>query len=120
MPIQRFIGLALAAAIGLAVAGCAATGHPIRGTVMKSDETFGGTASAADHGQGTITLTSSKGAKCKGTYRYIQIGEELKKFGGIMDFTCDDGRKGSVILSSGEKQMSGFGTVGDDIFLLED
>jgi hypothetical protein len=103
----------------LGVAACAATGRPIHGSALLGGETFNGTVNGPADGDGTIALTSSTGAKCSGSYTHIKLGDEGLGVG-TLDLTCDDGRRGSLILANPSGEVSGFGTLGKAMLMLGD
>lgn len=116
---RRPIEIVLALLWTLAMAGCATGGRPIHGSTLLGDETFNGTVSGPADGDGTITLTSTTGAKCSGSYTHLQLGD--KKLGlGNLDLTCDDGRHGSLILANQSGEISGFGALGKTMLMLGD
>jgi len=105
----------VSALLALVLAACA-QGVPVHGEVFKGGETFDGTADGPADGDGTVSLTSSKGVKCTGRYTHIGI-QDLKILGNL-DLKCDDGRTGGAILTNDAKTFKGVGTLGDDLFLL--
>ena len=101
----------------LALAGCAASGRPIHGNVLLNSETFNGTVNGPADGDGTVVLTSSTGAKCNGSYTHLKVGDKALGIGNL-DLTCDDGRKGGVVLINPSGEISGIGSLGKDAFML--
>ena len=95
---------------------CAAQGVPIHGSVLLKKETFTGTMQKSESGDGTVSMTSSLGAKCTGKYSYLKMGG--KSYLGNLDLTCDDGRTGGVALAGDSDKPSGLGTLGKDVFIL--
>ena len=112
MRCRTFIALGLAA---LVLAGCA-EGVPVHGMILGSNESFSGKTDAPADGDGNLTMTSSRGGSCSGHYSHITVANV--KVVGTLDVTCDDWRKGSVVLAPGSDQLTGFGSLGKDVFVL--
>ena len=79
---------------------------PVQGIVQNSDETFTGSATGEMDGSGTLTLVSSKGARCQGTFVYVTHRN------GSGTFTCTDGRSGPFDFVSTGTRGTGTGTLG--------
>jgi hypothetical protein len=105
----------LAPLLALLLSACA-HGLPVHGKVFNSGEIFDGSAEGPGDGDGTVSLTSSKGVKCAGRYTHVGLGN-LKVLGNL-DLKCDDGRTGGAILTGDAKTFRGLGTLGDDVFIL--
>jgi hypothetical protein len=105
-------------ALGLAAAAltACAQGVPVHGLVLGSNESFSGETDSPADGDGNLTMISSRGGKCSGHYSHLTMASV--KVIGTLDFTCDDGRRGSVVLAPGSDQLTGFGSIGKDVFVL--
>ena len=92
-----------------ALAGCAVD-RTVEGRALGTGETFTGTARPGGMlSSGSLSLQSSKGAKCEGrTLSAETVGST------VAVLTCDDGRAGSVILLDGPSQSVGTGLLGSD------
>ncbi|HVY98317.1 MAG TPA: hypothetical protein VHA35_02365 [Dongiaceae bacterium] len=97
------------ALLGAALALAACAGDNVTGRALSTGETFTGSSSAGLIGGGSLSLQSSKGAKCEGrTMGSETIGSS------VAVITCDDGRAGSVVFIDGPGQSVGRGVLGDD------
>jgi hypothetical protein len=114
MWLQRTRGgtMRVAFAAALALCGCA-TEHNVEGRMLHASETFSGTAANGWGSGGSLTVTSSKGAKCVG--RYMKA-EAINSSVAVMN--CDDGRAGSVLFLDGAHSSIGTGMLGKDIVTL--
>jgi hypothetical protein len=112
---RRYKG-ALWVSLALIAAGCAQQGRPITGSVLLKKETFTGSMQEPVDGNGSVTMTSNLGARCSGHYSYLMLKGEA--YLGNLDLTCDDGRKGGVVLIGDADKPGGIGTLGDDLFTL--
>lgn len=83
---------------------------PVRGNVQGSKETFSGSATGHIDRSGELTIYSSKGVKCSGTFVYVSMRE------GEGTFTCDDGRTGPFTFVSTGRKGTGHGTLGNQNF----
>ena len=105
----------------LLLSGCA---DNVEGKMLHAPETFTGESTAGIDGNGTMTLTSNRGAKCSGPYRQMpndtagEIGAESTE-NGVATLTCDDGRTGRVMFTVGADQAVGTGMLGGDIVTLQ-
>jgi len=94
---------ALIAAV-LSLAACSVTGR-VQGSVQNSDETFTGSVTGYLSRDGTLTVSSNKGAVCDGvwTFTAARIGEGV--------FKCSDGRTGPFRFVSTGARGSGSGSL---------
>jgi hypothetical protein len=110
------IGKMKAIVIALAATGvlsACSTERVVEGRMLHSVETFSGTAARGWQNGGSLSVTSSKGARCVG--RYL----EAKEIGSsIAVMNCDDGRVGSVLFMDGPHESVGTGMLGTDIVTL--
>jgi hypothetical protein len=91
----------------LLLAACS-TDRAVEARILKTGESFTGTASPGTFG-GSLEMQSSVGAKCTGrTTTAESIGST------VVVLVCDDGRVGSVILLDGARQSTGSGVLGED------
>jgi hypothetical protein len=92
-----------------ALTACSVTGR-VEGSVQNSDETFTGTATGYMSRDGTLHISSNKGAVCDGlfTFTAARIGEGV--------FKCSDGRSGPFRFVSTGARGSGSGSLGKQIF----
>lgn len=88
----------------LVLAGCSMT-LPVRGMIQDTPETFTGSATGYMDGHGTLEITSSAGAKCKGDFVYVTSRQ------GSGVFSCDDGRSGPFEFVSTGKRGNGTGAL---------
>ena len=100
----------------LAVVGCATAGRPIHASAMPGED-FTGTVVGPADGDGTVTLASTHGVKCSGTYTHIKLGDKPTGIGNL-ELKCDDGRTGGVIVTNPSGEIAGVGTLGKSLFLL--
>ena len=91
--------------IALALGGCTLT-LPVRGVVQNTPETFQGTATGHIDGAGELTITTSSGATCRGTFVYV-TGRQ-----GEGTFQCSDGRSGPFRFVSTGMRGTGEGDLG--------
>ncbi len=101
--------IAVASASALLLSACSMT-LPVRGQIQGSGELFTGTATGRMDGGGELTIVSSKGATCKGSFVYA----ERRKGEGV--FTCDDGRTGPFQFVSTGTRGTGYGDLGGQRF----
>jgi hypothetical protein len=107
--------------VALLLPGCAGNIH---GKMLHAPETFTGESTGSIDGHGSITLTSSRGARCNGPYRQVpddnaaEVGAE-ESTNGHATLRCDDGRTGSVTFTVGADQAVGTGMLGQDIVTLQ-
>lgn len=85
--------------------GCATT--PVRGYLVGADEAFIGQATGYMNGEGTLSITSSRGVTCTGTYASTAITGGKTGSG---QFECTDGRKGPLIFNTNGFSGNGFAT----------
>jgi hypothetical protein len=88
----------------LVLAGCSMT-LPVTGLVQSTGENFAGTATGHMDSAGELTITSSKGATCGGTFVYTTRRE------GEGTFKCSDGRSGPFSFVSTGARGTGHGTI---------
>src|SRR4051812_19670383 len=101
------------------------TGHSsnIEGKMLHTLETFTGKSTADIDGDGAISLTSDRGARCSGPYRQVADGNSAEvgaaaSSNGVATLTCNDGRTGSVMFTVGPNNAIGTGMLGQDIVTL--
>ncbi len=94
--------LVLLAAAGLLTA-CSMT-LPVKGRVSGSGELFLGDATGHMDGSGEMTLTSSDGRSCAGSFQYNHSFTS-----GAGKFTCNDGAVGPFAFTSRGNGGMGFG-----------
>jgi hypothetical protein len=100
---MKFIaGLVLVAVM---VGGCSLT-LPVQGQMATGDETFSGTATGYADGGGTLTILSSKGTRCEGTFVYVT------RRTGSGTFNCSNGQSGPFEFVSTGTRGTGTGTLG--------
>lgn len=80
---------------------------PVQGVVQGTQETFTGTATGQMDGGGTLTLTSSTGVTCSGTFVYVT------RRNGSGTVTCSDGRTGPFQFVSTGTRGTGQGDLGN-------
>jgi hypothetical protein len=113
--------IALPLGAALLLAGCAGN---VEGKMLHAPETFTGESTAAVDGNGSITLTSSRGARCEGPYHQVpndtagEVGADQSQ-NGVATLTCSDGRTGRVMFTVGADQAVGTGMLGEDIVTLQ-
>jgi hypothetical protein len=113
-----FITLSLGS---LLLSGCA---DNVEGKMLHAPETFTGEATGSIDGNGSITLTSSRGTRCSGPYQQVpnnnaaEVGGETTE-NGVAMLTCSDGRTGKVMFTVGADQAVGTGMLGGDIVTLQ-
>ena len=105
----------------LLLAGCAGD---VEGKMLHAPETFSGESTAAIDGNGSITLTSSRGTRCEGPYHQVPNDtagevEADQSHNGVATLTCSDGRTGRVMFTVGADQAVGTGMLGEDIVTLQ-
>lgn len=112
---------ALALGALLLLAGC---GGNVEGKMLHTPETFTGETSSSIAGDGSMVLTSSRGARCDGPYQQVpddnggEVGADASDENGLATLTCSDGRTGSVMFLVGPDQAVGTGMLGRDIVTL--
>jgi hypothetical protein len=112
------IALALGSAL---LSGCA---DNVEGKMLHAPETFTGQTTGSIDGNGSITLTSNRGARCSGPYRQVpddngaEVGAQATA-NGVATLTCSDGRTGRVMFTIGADQAVGTGMLGRDIVTLQ-
>ncbi|SMF82113.1 hypothetical protein SAMN06265365_14230 [Tistlia consotensis] len=99
---------AMASALVL-LAACSLT-LPVKGQLESGKETFTGTATGYMDRSGDLTVTTSSGTLCSGTFVYTTP----RKGEGV--FNCDDGRSGPFTFVSTGHRGTGTGHLGDDKF----
>ena len=98
--------------------------HTVKGRLLHAPETFSGETTADIGGNGSISLTSNRGAHCGGPYRQVpddrggetRVAESTES--GLAILTCTDGRTGKVMFLVGPQQAVGTGMLGKDIVTL--
>jgi hypothetical protein len=95
-------------AAALIVAGCSMT-LPVRGQIGQAGETFTGTATGHMDGAGDLTVVSSKGVTCNGSFVY----ETRRRGAGT--FVCTDGRTGPFDFVSTGSRGTGSGRLQGEI-----
>jgi hypothetical protein len=93
----------------LALAGCSVT-LPVQGSLESGAETFVGSATGHADGGGEITIRSSLGATCAGTFVYTDARN------GKGTFKCADGRTGPFEFVSTGGRGTGTGRLGGKPF----
>jgi hypothetical protein len=93
----------------LICAGCSLT-LGVNGQFQDGSETFTGNATGYVNRSGTLEITSSKGAVCKGTFVYVGPRD------GRGTFTCNDGRSGPFEFVSTGSSGTGTGQLGGKPF----
>lgn len=81
---------------------------PVRGSVNATGETFTGEATGRLDGSGTLTLVSSTGATCRGTFVYVNRRQ------GNGTVICDDKRAGPFDFNSTGNRGTGVVSLGRD------
>lgn len=101
LSIQR---IAIITACTMSIMSCSLT-LPVRGQSQNGSETFSGSATGYLSGSGVLTLESSTGAVCSGSFVYItsRQGEGI--------FNCDDGRSGPFDFVSTGSRGTGKGVI---------
>ena len=113
-------GFSLAASLVL-LAGC---GGNVEGRMLHTPETFTGETTAGIASEGSISVTSDRGARCDGPYRQVpddtgaEVGADDSTENGLATLTCADGRTGTVMFLVGPDQAVGTGMLGRDIVTL--
>jgi hypothetical protein len=89
--------------------GCSKTA-PVHGSVQNGTETFIGTATGYLDGAGDLTVTTSTGVTCTGTFTFAtgRTGQGV--------FYCNDGRSGPFTFVSTGSRGSGVGSLGGQTF----
>lgn len=95
--------------LSVAVSACSLT-LPVRGQFESGKETFSGTATGYMDGAGDLTITSSKGTVCNGTFVYVT------RRNGQGTFSCTDGRSGPFSFVSTGQRGTGTGRLGGEPF----
>src|SRR4051812_28956005 len=100
---MRLRGMALIS-LALILTGCATQSRPspeipITGRVIGSGEVFRGYFKGSTSSSGSVTLSRSGGVTCNGDYSNFSTGSRGL---GTVALTCDDGRKGNIILHTNE------------------
>ncbi|GAB2176891.1 hypothetical protein [Dongia sp. agr-C8] len=113
--------LALPLGAALLLSGCAGN---VEGKMLHAPETFTGESTGSIDGNGTLTLTSNRGATCSGPYRQVPNDNAGEVAGhstenGVATLTCSDGRTGKVMFTIGADQAVGTGMLGEDIVMLQ-
>jgi hypothetical protein len=104
----------VAGALSLVVSlSACSTGETVEGRMLHTPEFFSGTVAGRWRDGGSLSLTSSKGAKCIGRYAK---GETAGSSIAMMN--CDDGRTGSVFFTDSPHESIGTGMLGTDIVTL--
>lgn len=103
---MKSVCIAFAAVV---LAACSLT-LPVHGQFESGDETFTGTATGYLDRSGDLTVTSTKGLMCTGTFVYVtsRTGEGV--------FNCSDGRSGPFTFVSTGQRGNGRGYLGDQNF----
>jgi len=96
-------------AVALGLGGCSMT-LPVQGQSVAGDETFTGSATGEMDGSGTLTITSSRGLKCTGTFVY-----ETRR-SGAGTFVCTNGKSGPFTFVSSGTRGTGTGNIGGRAF----
>ena len=92
------------------LAGCSMT-LPVVGSVQSTGESFTGSATGRIDGAGELTITSNRGAVCKGRFVYVTSRE------GSGTFNCSDGRSGPFSFVSTGRRGTGTGTLDSQPFI---
>jgi len=89
----------------LLLSACSLT-LPVNGQMADGTETFTGTATGEIDGAGVLSITSSAGRTCTGSFVYVtaRTGEGT--------FICDDGQSGPFSFVSTGTRGTGTGTIG--------
>lgn len=103
---MRFL-IALAGA--LLVSGCSMT-LPVQGLIQNGGERFTGTATGYMDGGGKLSVTTTSGATCNGTFVYVTSRE------GSGTFECSDGRSGPFDFVSTGSRGTGKGSLAGEAF----
>ena len=91
----------------LLLAACS-TDRAVEARILKTGETFTGTASPGTFGD-SLEMQNSNGVRCTGRATTAEsVGTT------VAVLVCDDGRAGSVILLDGPSQSTGTGVLGTD------
>ncbi len=93
------------------LAACAAV-RPVDGRMERSDETFTGriTGSGYREGSGDLTLVSSRGTTCRGSFVYTSRRR------GEGTLRCDDGRSGPFHVAGVNEEGNGAGDLSGQRF----
>ncbi len=100
----------LFAVTAVALTGCSLT-LPVTGSVQSTGESFSGTATGRMDGAGELTITSNRGAVCKGRFVYVSSRE------GSGTFNCSDGRSGPFTFVSTGRRGTGTGSLNGQQFI---
>lgn len=93
----------------LLLGGCSLT-LPVQGLMQNGQERFTGTATGHMDGGGNLTVTTTSGATCRGTFVYVTSRE------GAGSFECSDGRSGPFEFVSTGSRGTGKGELGGESF----
>ncbi len=93
------------------LAGCVT--YPIYGEVDGTEERFLGNATSNVDGGGTLSMMSSEGTNCKGSYSFPPSMNWDGATSGKGTFACDDGRKGGFSFAGSMNGGQGFGKMAD-------
>jgi hypothetical protein len=99
---MRAVYCALLATI---VGACSMT-LPVKGSLEDGSETFTGSATGYMDHRGTLTITSTKGLSCSGSFVYITSRE------GKGTFNCTNGQTGPFEFVSTGTRGTGTGRIG--------
>ena len=88
----------------LALSACSMT-LPVRGQVGATGETFTGSATGYADGGGNLTIVSTRGANCNGSFVYVNRRQ------GSGTFVCSDGRTGPFTFVSTGTRGTGSGSL---------
>jgi hypothetical protein len=100
----------LAALAGtLLLSGCSMT-LPVQGLMQNGGERFTGTATGYTDGGGNLTVKTTSGATCRGTFVYVTSRE------GSGTFECSDGRSGPFDFVSTGSRGTGKGSLSGETF----
>jgi len=102
-------GIAVAVVVAVGLAGCSLT-LPVTGQLQNSSETFEGSATGHLDRSGELTVTTSKGVQCNGTFVYVDART------GKGTFRCGDGRSGPFEFVSTGQHGTGQGDLGGEHF----
>lgn len=83
---------------------CGCLTLPVKGEYKEGGEKFLGSATGYLNGEGDLSIVSESGAKCEGSFRYIN-----RAVNGDGGFKCSDGRTGDFFFSSNGNEGEGFG-----------
>jgi len=86
---------------------------PVSGKVEKTNERFVGTATSYSSGQGSLFVTTDRGATCQSKFDIDLVSSVTEGVSSHGIITCSDGRTGTFAYSGTALQGNGFGTFSD-------